>query len=319
MSFQTSGWETRLLALATEALSSPVSQGLSHPDDYQLASAYAHCAEITRENSRTFYMASRLLPAPKRQAAHALYAFCRVTDDLVDNATDAINGRADLAHWRARVQDPHPHASESVLFAWADTQARFGIPRGYAEQLIDGVGRDLSVNRYETFESLSEYCYGAASTVGLMVMHLIGFAGEQALPYAVKLGVALQMTNILRDVQEDWLNGRLYLPQEDLARFKLSEDDIALGRVDARWVAFMQFQIARTRQLYAEAAPGIGLLNADGRFAIAAASGLYEAILRDIEQHNYDVFTRRAHLSTWGKLRRLPRIWWQAHNARPKA
>ena len=319
MSFQTSGWETHLLALATEALSSPVSQGLSHPDDHQLASAYAHCAAITRENSRTFYMASRLLPIAKRQAAHALYAFCRVTDDLVDNATDSITGRADLDHWRARSQDPHPHASEAVLFAWADAQARFGIPRGYAEQLIDGVGRDLSVNRYETFESLSEYCYGAASTVGLMVMHLIGFAGEQALPYAVKLGVALQMTNILRDVQEDWLNGRLYLPQEDLARFGLSEMDIAEGRIDERWTAFMQFQIARTRQLYAEAAPGIGLLNADGRFAIAAASGLYEAILTDIERHNYDVFTRRAHVSTWGKVRRLPKIWWDAQNARPNA
>jgi phytoene synthase len=119
----------------------------------------------------------------------------------------------------------------------------------------------------------------------------------------------LQLTNILRDVGEDWRAGRLYLPQQELAEYGLAEADIAAGRIDDRWRSFMRFQIGRTRQLYAEAMPGIALLDSDGRFAIAAAADLYRRILDDIEIHDYDVFTRRAHLSAWDKLRRLPGIW----------
>ncbi|MEO8392138.1 MAG: squalene/phytoene synthase family protein, partial [Chloroflexota bacterium] len=130
-----------------------------------------------------------------------------------------------------------------------------------------------------------------------------------ALPYAVKLGVALQMTNILRDVGEDWQAGRLYLPQEELAAFHLTEADIGRGQSGARWRDFMRFQIERTRRLYDEAEPGIAMLNPDGRFAISAAADLYRAILTDIEAHDYDVFSRRAHIGAVGKLARLPRIW----------
>jgi phytoene synthase len=182
----------------------------------------------------------------------------------------------------------------------------------YAEQLIAGVARDVTVHRYGSFEDLAAYCYGVASTVGLMAMHIIGYAGKDAIPYAVKLGVALQLTNILRDVGEDWRSGRLYLPQDELAAYALAEDDIAAGVVDGRWRAFMRFQIDRTRKLYAEALPGIGLLDPDGRFAIGAAAGLYRGILDDIEAHDYDVFSRRAHVSTAGKLAKLPGIWWRS-------
>jgi phytoene synthase len=135
-------------------------------------------------------------------------------------------------------------------------------------------------------------------------------------PYAIKLGLALQMTNILRDVAEDWHNGRVYLPQDELAAFDLSEADIAASQVTDRWRKFMQFQIARNHQLYEEALPGIGLLQKDGRFSIAAAAGLYRAILTDIEDHDYDVFSRRAHITMSGKLQRLPRLWWQARISR---
>jgi phytoene synthase len=145
-----------------------------------------------------------------------------------------------------------------------------------------------------------------------MTMHIVGFNGEGALPYAVKLGVALQLTNILRDVREDWDASRVYLPQDELHAFGLTEDDLARGAVDDRWRDFMRFQIARNRRLYAEAQPGIALLDPDGRFAIGAAAGLYEAILDDIEAHDYDVFTRRARLTAWQKLRKLPGIWWRA-------
>jgi phytoene synthase len=195
--------------------------------------------------------------------------------------------------------------------AWADVQARYGIPHGYADQLIDGIARDLLQNRYATFAELTEYCYGVASTVGLMVMHIVGFQGYAALPYAIKLGVALQLTNILRDVGEDWRAGRLYLPLDELAAFGLTEADVAAGRVDDRWRAFMRFQIERTRAFYQEAEPGLAFLAPDGRFAIGAAATLYRAILENIEAHDYDVFHRRAHVGLWGKLKRLPGARWQ--------
>lgn len=304
-------WERILLGLAFEAWHSvvhPPSQPIQ--DSKLLEESYAHCHSVTALHSRSFHLASALLPAPKRQAARALYAFCRVTDDLVDRSSGDVE--ANLRGWRQQVSTWHPPADDLVAVAWADTRARYHIPQRYVEQLIEGVARDLHQSRYDTFEDLTTYCYGVASTVGLMSMHITGFAGPEAIPYAVKLGVALQLTNILRDVGEDWQAGRVYLPQEDLAAFNLSEADLAAGRIDERWRAFMRFQIARTRRLYAEAQPGIALLNPDGRFAIAAAAGLYSAILDDIEAHDFDVFGRRAHVSGWGKLRRLPGIWWQS-------
>ena len=182
------------------------------------------------------------------------------------------------------------------------------IPLRYAEQLLDGVSRDRCQKRYATFEDLATYAYGVASTVGLMSMHVIGFSGQAAIPYAIKLGLALQVTNILRDVGEDWRMGRVYLPQDELAAYGLAETDLERGRVDERWRAFMHFQIERNRLLYAEARPGIRMLDWDGRLAVAAAADLYCAILDDIEEHDYDVFHRRAHLSAAEKLLRLPSI-----------
>jgi phytoene synthase len=266
-------------------------------------------------------MASRLLPPEKRRSARALYAFCRVTDDLVDersntNTEDRSLTRTALEDWRRLSLSPHSHVKDPIVVAWTDTRARYHIPQTYAEQLIAGVAQDLDRDRYDTFEDLSAYCYSVASTVGLMSMCIIGFEGRSAIPYAVKLGVALQMTNILRDVGEDWRSGRLYLPQEELDAYGLSEDDIAVGRVDERWRAFMRFQIERNRQIYAESWPGIALLDPDGRFSIAAAADLYRGILDDIEAHDYNVFNRRAYVNTLGKLSRLPGIWWRSQRVK---
>jgi 15-cis-phytoene synthase len=271
-----------------------------------LRAAYRHCERVTKTHSRTFYVASGLLPYVKRRAVRALYAFCRVSDDLVDRAVG--DPRAALEAWRARLDGAGQHR-DPVARAWADTRLRHGIPDLYSRQLLDGVARDLEVTRYTTFEELAAYCYGVASTVGLMAMHIVGFSGTEAIPYAVKLGVALQLTNILRDVGEDWRAGRLYLPAEELAAFGLDEADVAAGRVDERWRRFMRFQVDRNRRLYAEARPGIAMLSRDARFAIAAAADLYQAILQDIERHDMDVFNRRAHLSGWAKARRLPALW----------
>jgi phytoene synthase len=277
-------WERTLIPLAYKAehqVVAPTPVPVS--DTALLDRAYAYCNTITSTHSRTFYLATGLLPPKKRRAMRALYAFCRLSDDIVDCSQE--NTEVSLATWRRKVLAPAPPRGDLVANAWADTRFRYEIPQRYA--------------------------YGVASTVGLMSMHIIGFAGEQAIPYAIKLGVALQITNILRDIGEDWRAGRVYLPMDELTAYGLSEADLERGQVDERWRAFLRFQIERNRRLYAEARPGIALLNRDGRFAVAAASELYSAILNDIEAHDYDVFNRRAHVSACGKVRRLPGIWWR--------
>lgn len=313
---QSQPWEMRLLVSAREALQSQYLINHVQADSKALNRAYDKCDEITYENSRTFFMASSLLPYEKRRGARALYAFCRITDDIVDEPDSSLEYRQqNLNHWRAEIMAECPPEDSLVCLAWADTQAKFNIPRGYATQLIDGCERDIAQTRYETFADLAEYSYGVASTVGLMAMHIVGFSGEEALPYALRLGVALQMTNILRDVAEDWRSDRVYLPKEELEQFGLSEADIERGVVTDNWRKFMSFQIERTRRLYKQSLPGIAMLQSDGRFAIAAAAELYQAILTDIENHDYDVFTRRASIGKFGKIRRLPGIWWRSrHN-----
>lgn len=315
MSVHNAAWESSLIDRAYEAYDIPAPKALTITKHHATEDAYTYCARLIRANSRTFFLASSLLPRDTRRAVCALYAFCRATDDLIDQAPPEVDVDALLENWRSRLVT-YPNVYDPVALAWLDTKSRYKVPCGLEAQLLEGIARDLRQNRYQTFAELAEYCYGVASTVGLMVMHIIGFEGEHALPYAVKLGVALQLTNILRDVGVDWQAGRLYLPLDELAQFGLTEADIAGGRVNERWRMLMRFQIARVRALYAEAEPGIALLAAEGRFAIAAASGLYRDILANIEGHDYDVFHRRAHTSAWDKLRRLPAIWWHAQ-ARP--
>lgn len=304
-------WEQNLLALAYPATAPAVSADEQPAVEAALLErAYAYCGALTAQHSRSFHLASGLLSREKRRAMRALYAFCRVSDNIVDCPQgDAVQA---LAAWHRRALSARPAGSNLVAVAWTDARLRHRIPVRYAEQLIAGVGRDLQQKRYQTFEELTAYAYGVASTVGLMSMHIIGYANDEAIPYAIKLGVALQLTNILRDVGEDWRAGRLYLPQEDLALFGLTDEDVERGRVDTRWREFMRYQIACNRDLYAEAVPGIRLLNADGRLAVTAAAELYRAILDDIETHDYDTFGRRAHVSKWRKLSRLTGIVWRS-------
>lgn len=303
-------WEKDLLAMALDAQGQAIRGATPLASDPALLRlAYEHCEAVTAEHSRSFYMASRLLPKEKRQQVRTLYAFCRGTDDIVDHPGDDVE--ASLEAWRHSTVFWRRPSDDLTVPAWIDVCQRTAMPMGYANQLIDGVARDLHQHRYDTFAELALYCYGVASTVGLMSMHIMGFTDERAIPYAIKLGVALQMTNILRDVAEDWQRGRLYLPRQELEQFGVSEASIAEGRVDDRWRQFMRFQVQRTRRLYAEAWPGIGWLAPDGRFSAGAAAGLYGAILTKIERQGYDVFSQRAAVSSAGKLSRLPVLWWR--------
>jgi 15-cis-phytoene synthase len=318
MAFADRKWEHRLLSLAHEAMETNyhVPQVLDTGIDPKvLEKSYLECEKITSTHSRSFYLASNLLPNDKKRAVRALYAFCRVADDIIDQ--DSHQPEQKLHNWREQSLLSVP-SNGGVPLAWAETRLNYQIPQRYAEQLLDGIRQDLHKYRYLDFDELSIYCYSVASTVGLMSMHIIGFDQSEAVYYAVKLGVALQMTNILRDIWEDWLAGRLYLPLEELKAFGLSEADIGKAEVDDRWRAFMRFQIVRNRRLYQEAWPGIPMLHPDGRFAVAAAAGLYEAILDDIENHDYDIFTRRAHVSDSLKLRKLGGIFQRLKSARMK-
>ncbi len=311
-------WERPLLSMAQEASTFGTAKagGAHEIEQTTLQQAYQFCQTLTSHHSKSFYISSAFLPKSKRLAARALYAFCRVTDDIVDRPLPGASSKhaiqAQLRVWQQNTLVGTPPQNDLVAVAWSDAQREHKIPMRYAEQLIEGVYRDLDKKRYDTFEELAAYSYGVASTVGLMSMHIIGFSGEEALPYAIKLGVALQLTNILRDVGEDWRNGRVYLPREELEAFGIDDDYLEAGQVDQRWREFMRFQIQRNRDLYQEALPGVALLDKDGRFAITAAAQLYEGILQDIEAHDYDVFSRRSHLSAWGKIRRLPKIWWES-------
>jgi 15-cis-phytoene synthase len=302
-------WENRLLTLAGKTHHQPTNPFISYwAGDASLRKAYACADRITAAHSKSFYIASGLLPEEKRSAIRALYAFCRTVDDIVDLSSKK-DGDLELNYWREVVQNLDFSEDDQVAAAWVDTLARYQIPGRFALQLIEGVARDLSQTRYETFDELATYCYGVASTTGLMSMHIVGFTDNAAIPYAIKLGVALQMTNILRDVGEDYRNGRLYLPREELDSYGVCESDIAAGKVTPEWRDFMEFQIGRTRQLYADSWKGLLFLHPDGRLAIGAASVFYAGILDDIERHHYDVFKRRARLSTWGKLSRIPSLW----------
>jgi len=264
-----------------------------------LPEAYRSCYAITRKHSRSFFISSQLLPVEKRRAVQALYAFCRTSDDLVD--LPQANAMQALAGWVALVHAPQPPPDNAVLLAWDDTLNRYAVPRTLPDELLAGIAMDLTVNRYATFDDLWLYCYRVASVVGLISMQIIGYR-EGAVNYAIKLGVALQLTNILRDVGEDAQRGRVYLPHDDLERFGLCADDILNGRRDNAFRSLMRFEIERAHCLYEAAWPGIALLNPDGQLAIAAAAEIYRGILGKIHQSDYNVYQRRVYVPLARKL-----------------
>ncbi len=263
-----------------------------------LVSAFAAADESIRQNSKTFYFATALLPDKKRRAIRALYAFCRTADNLVDIYRVS---RAEIEHWRNEVRLPPEKQRDPILFSWALTRQEYGVNPGYQDELIDGVASDLSIVHYQTWEQLEDYCYHVASTVGLLSIPIIGLrkgiSFERAAPYAIRLGIALQLTNILRDIGEDAGQGKVYLPEEDLQRFELTRADILNGVQDKRFIALIKFEIRRARQLYRQAMPGIAMLSRSGQLAVGAAALLYRAILDEIEATQYRVHQVRVHIS----------------------
>jgi len=272
---------------------------------------------MARAAARNFYYGFRLLPPPKRDALCALYAFMRQVDDVSDSLRDAADKRERLAVWRATLDralageyDPNP-----IWLAFHHTVARYGIPPRYFHDLISGAEMDLHITSYATFDRLREYCYRVAGAVGLTCLYVFGFEQPRAPDLAEKLGIAFQLTNILRDLPRDLALGRIYVPQEDLRRFGCSAEDLARQRVSPSFVELMRFEAERAWRFYAEGTQLIALVSPDSRPALWALARIYSGILEKIEARGYDVFSSPpAGLSAPEKVWTLIRArlgWWR--------
>ncbi len=261
---------------------------------------YRQAAEATASGSKSFYFATRFFPPDLARAAHAVYWFCRYTDDLADECTSQEQGRRDIEDWAMLLSRSQfsGTAEHPILQVFLDTARAHEIPLEYAFELIDGMRMDLTKNRYATFAELRLFCYRAASVVGLMMSRVIGFENPaeqgRADSHAIDLGIAMQLTNILRDVGEDLKRGRIYLPLDEMSRFGCSEQDILEGRRNQAFREMMRFQVNRARDYYRNGNAGIGLLSRRGRFSVQVASDVYRDILSRIEASDFDVFAHRA-------------------------
>jgi len=282
----------------------------------QLERSYELCREITAHYSKTFFMGTRLFPPDKARAVWAVYAWCRRTDDIVDKPrADRTSLRTELTEWQRRLTDVWEGKPYDLIdLALADTVRKFpALTITPFEDMIKGMVMDLDQNRFETFEELYVYCYRVAGTVGLMTMPIMGTADgyteEDALEPALALGVALQLTNILRDVGEDRHRQRIYIPQEDLRRFGVSEQALIKGVRSDKYVALLKFQIERAREWYKRAEEGVNMLSQEARLPVRASLDMYSSILDKIEANQYDNFEKRAYTTKWEKLALLPGAW----------
>jgi phytoene synthase len=270
----------------------------------ELTVAYDHCQALTKREAKNFYYGFMLLPAPKRRAIYAAYAFARECDDIVDADLPPEEASVRLAAYREsldRCLGGHPQGP--VFSALRDAVDRYGIPHEYFYQLIEGVETDLTVRRYATFAELKRYCYLVASIVGLISIEIFGYRGdEQARKHAVDLGIALQLTNILRDIQEDLQRDRIYLPQDELARFGYAESDLRDGAATEPFRRLMAFQVARAREYFLSGKLLFPYLRRRAKACVGVMAGIYGTILDDIEREPEAVLRRRLSLSAGQKL-----------------
>ncbi len=284
--------------------------------------AYELCRQITAKYSKTFYLGTLLMNEQKRRAIWAIYVWCRRTDELVDGPAAELTTPETLELWEKQLESLFAlQPLEDPDVALVDTIQRFGLDIQPFRDMIAGQQMDLYRSRYETFEELNLYCYRVAGTVGLMSTTIMGIdrqrdtaAWNQQPPHdptseAITLGIANQLTNILRDVGEDARRGRIYLPLAELASFDYTEQDLFKGVIDERWRELMRFQIRRTQEFYRQAEKGIGYLAPDARWPVLASLMLYSQILLEIERNDYDVFKKRAYVPGWKKMRYLPTAW----------
>jgi len=298
----------------------------------EIKQAYEYCRKITKTHAKSFYFAAKFLPKHKQKVVYPIYAFCRHIDDEIDEIGERSESEAirTVENWKQKLEKVYEGREELertreapkretinqnlVLTAWKDLLKVYKIPPNLPLELMQGVLMDTQINRYETFDELYVYCYRVASTVGLMSSEILGYSDKKALKYAEAMGVAMQLTNILRDVKQDLAMNRIYLPQEDLQTFGVTEKQLFDNEINGNFVDLMRFQIARARDFYQIGENGISLLEQDSRFTVLLASRIYSRILDEIEGHNYDIFSRRASTTLTQKIISLPKIWRAARN-----
>ena len=268
--------------------------------------AFEYARKITAHYSKSFYFSAQMLPREQRWATFALYGFCRHCDNLIDTPRQRteteilgeiqrLTEELQIAYNTGESQDP-------IIRVFILVAKAYGIPIVYPLDLLNGVAMDVQQTRYKTFDELSLFCYRVAAVVGLMMTHVLGYKDERAFGYAKQLGIAMQLTNILRDVKEDKEMGRLYIPQADLAQFGVTEQDIFNEKMTPQLRALMKFQVERAHQYYTEAVPGISLLKTESQYAIYSAARIYRGILRKIEDRDYNPFLSRVFVSSTQKV-----------------
>ena len=284
-----------------------------------LNQSYRYCRRIARQKARNFYYAFLVLPHAKRDALCAIYAFMRFTDDISDRQGDGAQKAEDLKRWREALGRALAGdcSGSLILPAFHDTVRRYDIPREYFDELILGAEMDLRISRYPTFADTYRYCYRVASAVGLVCVQVFGFRNGDSAPRVRQLaeccGVAFQLTNILRDLKEDAVAGRVYLPLEDLDAFRYSADQLSTGVVNEAFLKLMKFEVERACGYYDRARELLRLIHPDSQPALWAMMEIYRGILRQIEKQGYGVFARRAKLSGFMKWRIMLRAWlWRA-------
>ena len=276
--------------------------------DSDLRASYEECKRLNALHGKTYFLATLLLPKAKRPFVHALYGFARYADEIVDDLASELSieekaqslstwGDGVLADLKKGTSDDH------VARALIDTVKRFDIPHEHFEAFLHSMTMDLTVQEYETYEDLLEYVYGSAAVIGLEMVPILGPLHNDAFEAAKKLGIAFQLANFIRDVDEDLDRGRVYLPIKELAQFGVSREMLEERVLTPEIVEALKFQIARVRQLQSEAAPGIAMLEATSRPCIKAASTLYCGIVDEVEKIGYDIFNQRAKTSTGRRMR----------------
>ncbi|HEY1678674.1 MAG TPA: phytoene/squalene synthase family protein [Candidatus Sulfotelmatobacter sp.] len=292
------------------------------PTHAQLVLAYSVCKGITRTAAKNFYYAFLVLPKGKREALYAVYAFMRRCDDISDDSTTSFaDRRQKLDNWLNALhlaQQGHP-TDDAILLALTDAQRQYGIPAGLLDELAHGTAMDIDIDieesehavqrgltvRYQTFDDLRLYCYRVASVVGLVCIHIFGYRDPAAEPLAERCGLAFQLTNIIRDVKEDASMGRVYFPEEDLAKFGLGAQDLLSHPDPARFRPLLTLEADRAREFYASGDQLLAYISEDSQPALWVLVNIYRALLEKISARHYDVFTAKIALSRWEKLRIL--------------
>ena len=272
-----------------------------------LRASYLECKRLNSLHGKTYYLATLLLPPGKRPFVHALYGFARYADEIVDDLASTLTideKEAALRRWSDQLLDDLSKgaSSDHIGAALVDTVRRFNIPVEHFRAFLHSMAMDISISRYESYPDLMEYVYGSAAVIGLEMVPILGTLSDDAYPAAEKLGVAFQLANFIRDVDEDLDRGRIYLPLDELRSFNVSQEMLHARRLTPEIREALRFNIDRVRQLQREATPGIALLAPESRACIEAASELYCGIGDEVEKIDYQIFDKRAKTSTYRRL-----------------